>query len=212
LIVLFGTGHDQGRKKLTIRQAERQDLDQIVEVHMSSFPGFFLTFLGLRFLRILYQEIQSHPRGILHVAIIDSRVVGFVAGVTEQSGFYRSLMLRRKWDFAFASAKAVLRKPNIVPRLFRALRKPNASKVSIPACLMSIAVDPNSASVGVGTALIQSFSNEMRCRSISSFCLTTDRDGNDNVNRFYRSRDFKLTQTFCTSEGRWMNEYVREIK
>jgi ribosomal protein S18 acetylase RimI-like enzyme len=203
---------DQELKELTIRQAERYDLDQIVEVHMSSFPGFFLTFLGLRFLKLLYQEIQSHPRGILHVATIDSRVVGFVAGVTEQSGFYRSLVQRRKWDFAFASVNAVLRKPNIVPRLFKALRKSNDSKAFIPACLMSIAVDPNSASVGVGTALIQSFSNEMRCRSISSFCLTTDRDGNENVNSFYRSRNFKLVRTFCTSEGRWMNEYVMEIK
>jgi ribosomal protein S18 acetylase RimI-like enzyme len=203
---------DQGLKELIIRQAGPSDLDQIVQVHMSSFPGFFLTFLGLRFLKLLYHEIQSNPRGILHVATIDSRVVGFVAGVTDQSGFYRSLVKKRKWDFAFASLNAVLRKPSIVPRLFRALRKSNDLKASIPACLMSIAVDPNSASIGVGTALIQSFSHEMRCRSISSFCLTTDRDGNDPANSFYRSRNFKFTRTFCTSEGRWMNEYVMEVK
>lgn len=203
---------DQELKKWVLRRAEQGDIDQIVEVHLSSFPGFFLSFLGPRFLKLLYQEIRSHPQGILAVATMDSRVVGFVAGVTEQSGFYRSLVQRRKWAFAIAAFNAFVRSPSIAPRLLRALKKPRDSSASAAACLMSIAVTPIKASKGLGTALLQSFCEELRRRSICTFCLTTDRDGNDNVNNFYRTRGFELTQTFCTREGRWMNEYVMKIQ
>lgn len=179
---------------------------------MSSFPGFFLTFLGPQFLRLLYREINENPQGILNVAVINTRITGFVAGVTEQAGFYRDLVRRRKWAFAMAALSALARRPLIAPRLMRALKKPRDSSASAPACLMSIAVAPASASIGLGTALVRSFCEELRRRSICTFCLTTDRDGNDNVNNFYRTRGFELTQTFRTPEGRWMNEYIMKIK
>ena len=38
--------------------------------------------------------------------------------------------------------------------------------------------------------------------------LTTDADGNDAVNAFYRNAGFKCTRRFMQHGGRWMNEYV----
>jgi len=195
-----------------IRRAEASDLEAIVEVHMSSFPGFFLAFLGPKFLKVFYQEVQAHRHGILQVAETGLKIVGFVAGVTQQADFYRYLVKERKWAFAFAAMGAAARRPMIVPRLIRALGKPHESITSAAACLMSIAVAPASASTGIGAALVRSFSEELRRRSIKRFCLTTDRDGNDKVNNFYQKCGFKLTQVFCTYEGRWMNEYVMEVE
>jgi GNAT superfamily N-acetyltransferase len=194
-------------KEWIIRKAEYRDIDQIVEVHMSSFPGFFLTFLGFRFLKLLYQEINAHPHGILQVAVTNSKIIGFAAGVMEQAGFYRCLIGKRKLAFAIAALNAACRRPTIAPRLIRALRKPRDVSSSTP-----IAVMPTNASAGIGTSLVQSFCEELRRRSICHFCLTTDRDGNDKVNNFYLTHGFELAQAFRTHEGRWMNEYVMHIK
>ena len=38
--------------------------------------------------------------------------------------------------------------------------------------------------------------------------LTTDRAGNESVNRFYELLGFTLSQTYVTAEGRPMNEYI----
>lgn len=195
-----------------IRKAEKQDIGRVVDVHMSSFPGYFLTFLGRKFIGTLYQEILAHPNGIMLVGESDRHILGFVAGVTEQRGFYRHLIKNRKWTFAFSALKALRHKPSIAARLFRALYKSHDSTLSTQACLMSIAVDPGNASKGIGQALLQSFCEELKLRSINCFCLSTDRDGNERVNDFYKKNGFMLAQTFITREGRRMNEWVRTIE
>jgi GNAT superfamily N-acetyltransferase len=186
------------------------DVDEVVEIHLASFPEFFLTFLGRRFLRLLYEHIVADDVGVALVSTDgEGRMTGFVAGVTEQGRFYRRLAKQRKWRFAWAATRAVLDRPSIVPRLVRGLnRSSEASDSGAPACLMSIAVRPGASGRGEGRHLIAGFSDEMRRRSVPTYCLTTDRDGNDRVNAFYRTLGFQLARTFVTAEGRPMNEYV----
>ena len=193
-----------------VRPAQSRELPQVVEVHQASFPGFFLTFLGPRFLRLLYDSILTDAEGALLVAVGNAgRVEGFVAGVTRQDGFYLRLVKKRAWAFAAAASGAVLRHPRIGPRLWRALRRPDeARQAAAAACLMSIAVRPESAGRGIGRQLVEGFGDEMDRRGVRAFCLTTDRDDNDRVNQFYQRMGFNLAQTFTTPEGRVMNEYV----
>jgi ribosomal protein S18 acetylase RimI-like enzyme len=184
------------------------DLRQVVDVHLKSFPGFFLSFLGPRFLTLFYKSLQSDPDGVVLVAYSNSLIEGFVAGVMHQSGFYHRLVKRQKWSFATAAFGAFLRSPSIAPRLIRALRRP-VEAVSAPAdaCLMSIAVRPESAGKGIGKWLVEAFCKELANRGATAVCLTTDRDKNDQVNQFYQRLGFQLSQTFVTPEGRAMNEY-----
>ena len=113
-----------------IRRVNYQDITEIVQIHLHSFPGFFLTFLGPGFLRLLYRNIAADPEGILLVAEVDNTLAGFVAGVTHQNGFYRRLIQRQKWAFAWAAGGAVARRPSILPRLWRALRRPTEAAES----------------------------------------------------------------------------------
>jgi ribosomal protein S18 acetylase RimI-like enzyme len=193
-----------------IRTMNDGDVEQVVALHMRSFPGFFLTFLGPRFLRLMYRGIAEDEGGVMLVADSGGAIEGFAAGVKQQSGFYSRLLRRAKWSFAFAAASAVLRRPTVVPRLFRALRRPAESVESAAeACLMSIAVDPARAGGGVGKALANAFCDEMARVGAPAVCLTTDRDGNEAVNSFYERLGFTLVRSFRTPEGRWMNEYVK---
>lgn len=198
---------------LVTRKAVMADIPEIVGIHIKSFKGFFLTFLGADFLSILYQSyIGDQRNGILWVVVHQERIVGFVAGVIQQKGYYKKLIKEKVFAFAFASIKAIISEPRTLPRLIRALKRPNeAEESATEACLMSIAVLPEWQGYGIGKRLIEVFSDDLRKRGIRKYCLTTDRDNNEVVNKFYLNHGFILARSFCTPEGRWMNEYVMNL-
>ncbi len=197
---------------MPIRDMKPGDVPEVVRIHLESFGGFFLSFLGPRFLTLLYRGLVSHPRGVALVAETGTGLEGFVAGVTDQSDFYRQLIKKQAIRFALASLGAVARRPAIIPRLFRALGQSRRSRSSSSsACLMSIAVRPGTAGKGLGRDLVAGFGAALVGRGIFEYCLTTDRDGNDRVNQFYRKLGFRLTCDFVTPEGRAMNEYVMTL-
>jgi len=198
---------------LQLRPMHLYDLPAIVQVHLNSFPNFFLTFLGPKFLKLLYHNIACAPEGIVLVAEMDGKVIGFVAGVTRQTGFYRRLLQRQAWAFAWAAMGAVLRRPAIIPRLWRAFRRPGeAAESAAEACLMSIAVAPEFQGQGLGKQLVEAFCQALVARGELAVCLTTDRDNNEVTNHFYQRLNFKLARSFVTPEGRAMNEYVRNLQ
>lgn len=194
-----------------IRPMNTEDVAQVVQVHLASFPGFFLSFLGRDFLKLLYENIQCDPYGIVLVAPLNGHIEGFVAGVTDQSGFYQRLVKKRKWAFARAAGQALVRNPTIASRLLRALNRPNETRAAeVDACLMSVAVRPEAEGKGIGRRLVTAFCEELAERGIGSVCLDTDRDGNERANRFYQKLGFQLVRSFVTPEGRAMNAYVAE--
>jgi ribosomal protein S18 acetylase RimI-like enzyme len=197
---------------LGVREMAEGDVLRVAEIHLRGFPGFFLTFLGRRFLRQLYLAIVADPSGIAFVFDGDRGIIGFVAGSSDASGLYSKLLRGRWWTFAAAALPAAIRRPTIVPRLVRALAKPYA-EVRPPGTgkLMSLCVDPEAQRRGVGKALVDAFLGEARRRGLRSVVLETDADGNEAVNAFYGRQDFDLVRRFRTPEGREMNEYVREL-
>ncbi len=192
----------------------KDDVPVVVRIHIESFPGFFLSFLGPGFLRLFYAETLRDEAGIGIVATDEAgHPVAFVAGVTGQTGFFRRLLRGAKWRFALAACGALVRRPTIAGRLLRALRRPkDAATSSAEACLMSVAVSPAAQGRGLGRDLVTAFGAEVRRRGSRSYCLTTDAVKNDTVNAFYGSQGFALVRTFVTPEGRPMNEYLMRLE
>jgi ribosomal protein S18 acetylase RimI-like enzyme len=191
------------------RPMKSSDVREIVAIHIASFSGFFLTFLGERFLLVLYDRMLSLPGSIAFVAEDDENISGFVIGALSQVSLYRSLL----WDhwpaFTWAALGPVLRRPSTAPRLLRALRRPAEVGNAAADCLLaSIAVRPQAAGRGIGSSLVVAFLDAASRMGATAVSLTTDRDGNDRVNRFYRNLGFTLARSYCTAEGRWMNEYL----
>ena len=192
-----------------IRPLKVSDVGQVVTVHLSSFPGFFLSFLGVRFLSLFYSGICSAPEGIAFVYLNDVGIpCGFVAGTSNPGGFY-SRLLKRDWlKFAFASIIPVLKKPSVIGRIARALFLPSDNPVGGDvAGLFSIGVLPELQGTGAGKKLVQSFLDEAKKKGCKKVFLTTDRDNNEAVNNFYEKIGFSIVREFTTPEGRRMNEY-----
>jgi len=196
-----------------IREANREDIRDIVEIHLESFQGFFLSFLGPRFLSLYYLSICSTPEGIGFVYLNSAgKPVGFVAGSSNPRGFY-SRLLKRDWlRFSFASLGAILKKPWVIRRLFRALLHPSGNPIGDEvAGLFSIGTLPELQGTGIGKKLVQSFLDEARRRGCKKVFLTTDRDRNDIVNTFYQRLGFHIERQYETPEGRRMSEYWIEL-
>ena len=193
-----------------IRPMREADVPDVVSVHLQAFPGFFLSFLGRRFLTELYRAILADQNGIALVAVAETAVIGFVAGSANSSGFYRRVARRLWWRFGFASVSALLRRPAIIRRLLRALIAPPGSGAE-GALLMSLAVDPRVQRSGAGRLLTNAFVEAAARRGAKAVVLTTDRFDNDPVNAFYVSQAFQLVRSYTTPEGRAMNEYIMYI-
>lgn len=192
-----------------VRRAAASDVPHVVQVHMRSFPGFFLTFLGPAFLGEFYRGLCEDPGAVLLVATSGGAVVGFAGGVVDEAGFFSHLVRAKKWAFAKASLGAMLRRPSVVPRLVRARRRGSEpTDAAVSATLLSIGVDPESQARGVGSGLIAAFADEMAALGEAVFSLTTDALDNDATIGFYRARGFEQVREFTTPEGRQMLEFV----
>lgn len=190
-----------------------EHLEEVVRIHLISFSGFFLTFLGQKFLYLLYGEILQFPGHVAYVAMTSKgQLIGFIVGVTDQTGFYGKLIATRLFSFAWAAKSAFFRKPSIISRLFRALTyKSKSTSASASGLLMSIGVLPEMAGSGAGRMLVRSFLSAMKESRVASVCLTTDKNDNDKVNFFYQSLGFTVAKEYVTPEGRWMNEYFLDL-
>ncbi len=192
-----------------VRRMRQEDVAQVVDIHKRAFRGFFLTFLGLAFLRELYSAILADDSGIAYVYEVKGAMVGFVAGSSQPAGLYRRLLRQRWLRFAWVSLPAVLRSPGILPRLLRAFQKTSENHTEeARGELMSIAILPEEQGQGIGKALVGVFVEEAGRRRVGQVALTTDRLDNDATNRFYQGLGFRCTRSFSTPEGRQMNEYV----
>lgn len=184
-------------------------VDGVTDVHMRRFEGFFLSFLGPRFLRLYYESIVDYAEATGYVYVQDGRVVGFVCGAVGSSHFYRYLIRTRWLRFALAALGTTLQHPSIIPRLFRALLYPRqTARQEGTATLTSIAVESEAQGKGIGAELVAAFLADIRAQGIKRVDLTTDRYDNDQVNAFYQKQGFHCKRTFVTPEGREMNEYV----
>jgi len=199
--------------EIEIVPLQAQHISSVVRMHLKAFPGFFLSFLGPRFLKEFYAAYVNEESSIALVAVDSpgSQVVGAVVGTIQPGGFFRRLVKRRWWAFCLASMDALMRRPAIAPRLFRAVFYRGDAPPTAPlALLSSIAVDPVFQNRGVGRMLLNQFIKQVTDRGGMGCYLTTDAEGNDAVNRFYLRNGWRVESCYITAEGREMNRLVWE--
>ncbi len=188
-------------------------IDNIVDVHIKAFPDFFLTFLGPKFLKEFYNSFIVDEQGIGFVALENDKLLGAIVGPFQPAGYFKRLLMKKWYAFCLASIGAVLKKPKVIKRLFRAVfyrgeSPPDGQR----ALLSSIAVSPDAQGKGVGRALVSSWLNEVKLRGGEGAFLTTDAENNDSVNGFYQKLGWKLESTYNTPEGRKMNRYIHDFE
>ena len=139
-----------------IESNEKQVIADVVGIHLDTFTGFFLTFMGRGFLNQMYRSYCEHSDSDLLVAFDDDeKPIGFLAYSGDMSGLFKYMIKKKLIPFAWYSLGAFFRKPKVFMRLIRAFLKPGESRREENYVeLASIGVNPNIKSKGVGTQLI----------------------------------------------------------
>jgi len=190
-----------------------EDIPIAVEIHQATFPGFFLSFLGQRFLSLLY---RCYVLGISEIALTgkcNGKIVSAVLGTIQPHGFYRRLATRHFIQFTLASLPPLLSNPSIIRRLTRAFfyRGDMPADFSDSALLASVCTYPEFQDKGYGTAMVTYFENEVWRRGCSRIYLVTDRIDNEPAQKFYEKLGWNVHSEFTTPEGRSMLRYWKQV-
>lgn len=187
---------------------DKKYLKEIVDIHLKTFKGFFLTELGGGFLKTLYKGYMNGEASGIIIAVEDDKVVGFIAYSKDYSRFYKNLIKRSIIQFGFYSMIAAIKHPSFIGRLFGAFGKSDeVSKEEKYVELASIGILPDSKGKGIGTLLIDYLKKMIDFENYSYISLETDAENNDKVNSFYVKNGFELVRSYSTKQGRKMNEY-----
>ena len=202
---------NEKKNKILIRRVkvdEKSLINDLVTIHLETFTGFFLTFMGRGFLNQMYCSYCEHGESGLYVAEYSGRPVGFLAFSSDYSDLYK-YMLKKKWYiFGLYSIKAFFRRPSIFFHIISAFFKPkevirNEKYVE----LSSIGIDPNLKSKGIGSLLIEKLKEDVDFNIYDYITLETDAINNENAIHFYEKNGFVKQRIYRTREMRVMVEY-----
>jgi ribosomal protein S18 acetylase RimI-like enzyme len=210
-MVMSHPATEDHRHTQIIREATASDLSGIVTIHQKAFSNFFLTQLGSDFLQKYYTLVLNYHSGIMLVSEgRQSAVEGFACGFVDPGRFYQR-MWGTRLEFVLPVFTALLRQPSLIANVIDAIQRiysPTAEGHERSCELSSIAVAPEVSGNGFGKSLIRAFVAHAQSMNAHYVYLTTDAEGNDAANAFYRDAGFQHTRRFLRHKGRWMNEYV----
>lgn len=191
-----------------IKKTEKDMINTVVSIHMNTFKGFFLTFMGRGFLNLMYRSYTEHKDSGILMAFEGEKAVGFLAYSGNFSGLYKYMIKKRVIPFAWYSLGAFFREPKVFVRLISAFLKPGEVKREEKYIeLASIGVEPNFKSNGIGSKLIDALKAQIDFTEYAYITLETDAVNNESANYFYCKNGFVLERKFETNQGRKMFEY-----
>ena len=199
---------------INYRKSKVSDSNQIAEIHIKSFPNFFLTTLGYSFLKTYYRSCAKSKEAISICAINqdDKKLLGFAVGCFNSAGFNKKLIFSNSLEYSYRAILLLFTKPIALIRLFKNLEKNNdKDDTGNYAELLSIGVSPDQNGFGIGQNLLVKFENQVKGKGVNRITLTTDADSNDSVLRFYEKSGYSVYYDFVTFPNRKMLKLIKEL-
>jgi ribosomal protein S18 acetylase RimI-like enzyme len=184
-----------------VRNARPDEIGRVADLHAQRIADGFLASLGPRFLRTLYRRVDRSPHAFLIVAVEGDEVAGFLAGAIDIGSFYRSFVTRDGLRAGIAAGPRLLRS---LPRAFETLRYPSSGRgggQDLPAAeVLSVAVDPQWTGHGVGRALVDAGTAELRRRGVQEAKVVAGAD-NTAALRLYEGAGFERHSRIAVHRG-----------
>jgi ribosomal protein S18 acetylase RimI-like enzyme len=194
---------------MIIKKLSLNDVDAVAKLHQKAFSNFFLTKLGINFLIRFYQCIINNSDSI-NIGLFDNELlIGFAVGSRRSKSFYRNLFTDNFIKLGFSAILPFISNPIYILRLLNSLTSIGKSNVEFidNAILLSICIDPKSASKGYGKILLMEF-EIIAFKYSNNISLTTDADDNDYVNAFYVKNEYEIHHSFYQGK-RKMNCFIK---
>ena len=197
---------------------DKSHINDVVKIHIESFPDSFLTNLGAGVLKVIYQEFPESGFG--YVFLDDDQVAGFLAGTfIPARNFYRRLVVMKPIKLFLLLVFSLIRSPhNFVPIVNRArslLKKKSSSNLGSSASeyeeilkndpmiahVLTVAVSPNGRRRGIANKLWAFTIHELTEKGVTSIMSSVISD-NDPPNRLYEKMGCKKIATLPRVDGK----------
>lgn len=196
-----------------VRRLSPIDSVKIAEIHLKSFESFFLSSLGKQFLNVFYKCVLKHRDGLGVGLLVEGELVGFAIGTTNSKGFYKQIIANDGISLLVAAFPSLIKAPKKIFRLVSNLMtKVDFTPKVNTHTLLSICVNPQKQSKGLGHVILKSFELESKKNKGSEIILTTEKDNNELVNSFYEKNDYVIELSFkMKGQKRTMNLYKKTL-
>ncbi|HKQ72886.1 MAG TPA: GNAT family N-acetyltransferase [Blastocatellia bacterium] len=196
---------------LSIRPARKADAPELARLMAEAISWGRLNELGRGFSTLMHLHLIDSRHAICYVAERDGEIVGYVAGATDTSKFYREFLWRRGLIAAIKLAPKIFQSRHRQTIIRSLTYFPEAYPDDPPAEMLSFAVRPRMKQSGVGKAIFAAISAEFKARGVTAIKFGTTESSNETANAFYRRLGFELVRTAPFYENSQVNVYVYRI-
>ncbi len=192
---------------ITYRNANKDDLKQIAQVHLACFSEYFLSSLGNDLLEKYYGEYFNEKSPFI-VATNDSQgIIGFCMGYLTGTKARANFESKYKWKLSMRllalciklDKRALTRVFDKIKSILKSFKSKNSQKTpdkkvaAITGDLLSICVLDDFKGTDVASTLVKTFENELKSRDISKYYLTVFKS-NLRARAFYEKLGFKISK------------------
>lgn len=200
---------------MIIRSATQIDAATLANAHIKVFPNFFLSTLGLDFLKVYYRALINYPETLCYVAEEKNVIVGYVVGRMRTKGYLKRVVKSNMFTFMLQGIKLLFTKPGALLRLVMNLEKKSDEKIVVDnqdyAEIGLIGVNPEMKGKGIGRALLNTLEECLRSKSVEKLSLTTDFYNNDTTLMAYKAWGFNVLYEFTAYPNRKMYRLIKTI-
>jgi GNAT superfamily N-acetyltransferase len=206
------------------------DLGFVVREHRQHFPDGFFARLGRGFLVEYYRAFLTSAKSRTVVAELDDTPVGYLVGVTDPAAHRNHVVQRHGRTLVVRAAAAMLVRPSLAYCFLRTRvglytrkllrRRPRAASggpvgcnedAAATAVLTHVAVAPEAQSIGIGSAMIDWFDQEVAAVGCDRLALVTS-SGQNGAGPYYRRRGWTARGERCTPDGMRLTTYERPVE
>lgn len=188
-----------------IETAKREDIDQLVDLHLANLQDGIFPILGKDILRDFYSHLFSNNDCFNFISKEGNYISGFAIATTNMRNVISSF--KRKY-FAKILIKAInmlLKDPLLISQLWQTMNYKIASNNE----LIYIYVDINKKRKNLSTSLLQKINEEFLKRGKNKYQVTVSTN-NIIANNFYKKNNFKLIYQI-PSRTLVRNLYLKEL-
>ena len=177
---------------MIIRLAEKDDIEQIADIHQKEINKGFLSGLGSGFLEKVYLAIIKSKISFCVVDEENGKITGFIAGAVNLDKFFR-YFLKNHFFTAFFSLSPQIFNLKKIKKIIEVLFYPKKGNSLPEAELLTIAVINEFQGQGIAVQMLARFIYEMKNRKIGSFKVIVGESLTPAI-KFYEKSGFRFVK------------------
>jgi ribosomal protein S18 acetylase RimI-like enzyme len=192
-----------------IARLGREHVKDVARLHRQNLTGL-LTNLGLSAIRAFYAGCVKTSSAIGFVYLEDGELLGFVLGSPRPDKLKMEALRQNPVDTLVGMSVGIVRRPSSLVWLMKSFGGPDEGSfsASVPE-LTYLAVAGESRGAGIGSQLVDAFTDAMRHSGAVAYELSVD-ENNQQAISFYERLGFVLSSRY-REFGVWHRRYRLEI-